>query len=306
MVFLLRSIGIPFSSVQKLVSCSGVATPSEDVFTTCYPVNAIGQVGKPTPIGVGFPASCPMLSRASPALNMACFGDTVTTGDATLGVGFLCRGLWHPKVDLYQICRRVCVATLCVGFPMSFPMGSRGSSSLNMVSSCGVATLGVFSNFVSNAIPRTIFVKFGVFFAVSRRWASVFQLRHIPRLFFAWFKILSHCTLSVGFPTPCWIAFLGYSTLSMASNVGVGTIGVAMLLVGLPTSCHVASRGFSWLGFGVLRRRRDDMRYDVWRRFSSAMYCCFPGLVFAKNGILRRRRFANVVSCGFPGVMNHE
>jgi hypothetical protein len=42
-------------------------------------------------------------------------------------------------------------------------------------------------------------------------------------------------------------------------------IGVATLLVGLPASCHIAFRGFSWLG--VLCRRR----------FSSVLSCGFPG-----------------------------
>jgi hypothetical protein len=63
--------------------------------------------------------------------------------DATLSVGFPYRVRWHPDVHLYQICCRVCVATLGFGSPTSFPMASQGSSPINMASLRDVATIGV-------------------------------------------------------------------------------------------------------------------------------------------------------------------
>jgi hypothetical protein len=133
----------------------------------------------------------------------------------------------------------------------------------------------------------------------------------------------------------CRIVSLDLSTLNILSNVGVGTIHVATLLVGLPASCHIASRVFlAW--YGVLSRRCDEGRHDARRRFSSVVSCgmlglmftkmescvgvaswrsssvCqsrvlwLPRLMFASDGILSRRRFANDVFCGFPGIMNLE
>jgi hypothetical protein len=139
----------------------------------------------------------------------------------------------------------------------------------------------------------------------------------------------------------CRIAYLGYSTLNMVSNVGIGTIGVATLLVGLPASCDISSRSFSWPGLmfwvGVATRSHDALR-----QFSSVVFCRFPRFMFAKmlycfgvasirvgtlgvaflvsclvlslgSWILSRlrdnrrcdarRRFVSVLSCVFPRLM---
>jgi hypothetical protein len=126
------------------------------------------------------------------------------------------------------------VATFGVGFPTLCTVASRGSSSLNVVSFGGVATIGVptvgvglsidahgvprlllasfgfrnrrcddwrlFYNFVSNVIPRMITLNLASFSGVAtpgRRFASIVS-RSIEWLFLALFAILSRCTLCVG------------------------------------------------------------------------------------------------------------
>jgi hypothetical protein len=91
----------------------------------------------------------------------------------------------------------------------------------------------------------------------------------------------------------------------------VCNVGVATLPVGFLTSCHIASRDFSWL---VLVSDSASRR-EASRRSASVCQCRIlwrPRLMFATDGLSRRhdnrrwdarRRFAYVVSCGFPGVM---
>jgi hypothetical protein len=82
---------------------------------------------------------------------------------------------------------------------------------------------------------------------LRRRLASIVPYG-IPRLYLAWFGILSRRTLGVSFHGSCRIASQGDSTLNMVSNVSVG-IGVVTLLVGLPASCHIAYEAFLGLVF---------------------------------------------------------
>jgi hypothetical protein len=146
----------------------------------------------------------------------------------------------------------------------------------------------------------------------------------------SWIVIPSRRTHGVSFAASCRIESLGLSML--VSYVGVTTICVATLHVRMPAWCHIASRGFSWLDLvfvisfpasclvaslgtcssAILDQRRDGQSDG---RFAES--CLWlPSLMFAADDILNwrrdvsrcdaRRRFASVVSCGFPGVMNFE
>jgi hypothetical protein len=68
-------------------------------------------------LGVGFPTSCPVVSRGSPTLSMASFDGVASIGVATLGVGFQRHVQWHPEARLRYTASVGSVATLDVGVP---------------------------------------------------------------------------------------------------------------------------------------------------------------------------------------------
>jgi hypothetical protein len=125
-------------------------------------------------------------------------------------------------------------------------------------------------------------------FLISRRWASVFQLRAkyhpedhlrlIWRLLAAqrrWVPVCQH--------RASWHpeAFLGLIWNSESSGVVSNRI---------PRLVHAK--------YGVRCRRRDAAC-----RFVNIVPYRFPRLFLAWFGVLSRRRFSSVVSCGFPGLM---
>jgi hypothetical protein len=104
-------------------------------------------------------------------------------------------------------------------------------------------------------------------------------------------------TLIFSSPTSCQMLSRGSSAPNVASFCGVS----------LSTSCLMASRGFSWPGF------ESESSLHARRRYSGVVSDRIPTLVFAKYGVLRRRRvawrrdaarrFSSVVFCGFPEFM---
>jgi hypothetical protein len=194
-------------------------------------------------------------------------GDLATICIATLDVGFLNVSSGILRLIFAKSCvfwRRHDdgVPTLGVGLSQSLHMASRRFYYLYFR-----FWVGVFSNFLSNVIPRIICAKFGVFVRrrdAGRRFGNIVPYG-IPRLFLAWFGIPSRRTLSIGFPA---------------------SLDRICRLVSLNMS---ASRWFtSWRCSSVLQHR---VLWLPWAHISSF-------------GILSRRRFASVVSCVFSGVMN--
>jgi hypothetical protein len=90
----------------------------------------------------------------------------------------------------------------------------------------------------------------------------------------------------------------------MVCNVGVWTIDVATLLVGLPASYHISSLGFPWLDlFSESESRREASFFQrvlwlPWAHVSKNVILSRRRVVTRRDA---RRRFASVVSCGFPG-----
>jgi hypothetical protein len=118
------------------------------------------------------------------------------------------------------------VAKFDVCFSASCPMISRGSSSLNMASFGGSATIGV----------PTLEVGFSQSWRVSSRCFCWLHLR------FGVDDVKTGvATLVVDFPTSCQMS-RGSSKLNRASFRRITTTGVATLSVVLPAPCLVSSQ----------------------------------------------------------------
>jgi hypothetical protein len=102
--------------------------------------------------------------------------------------------------------------------------------------------------------------------------------------------------------------FSGLMLATIESWIGIASIRVTTPGVGLPASCILVSLG-SW----ILSRLLYDSRSDARRRFASIVSCGFPRLMYALCEILNRRhddkrcdsrrRCASVFYCAFAKLM---
>jgi hypothetical protein len=129
-------------------------------------------------LGTGFPTSCPVASRGSPALNMASFGVT------TLGVGF--------PTSCPMVFRGSCVSICLVGRREEWRRDTRRRSPYfvsigvpwPIYANNAVLWRGRFSNFVFKGIPSLTYAKYSVFWwcrDACRRFCNVVS-NVIPRL----------------------------------------------------------------------------------------------------------------------------
>jgi hypothetical protein len=152
---------------------------------------------------VDFSPSCSEASEFTCAKYGAFRGYCDYCSDAGVGFSQSLNLAFHGFCFLHSLFRLsvavVVIATLCICFPASYHIFSRGPFTLNLAS-FAVVMIVVPTHGVGDAdvLPCSML-----------------------RFFFAWLEILKHRTLHVGFPASCRIAHLGWGTLNVVSNADV-------------------------------------------------------------------------------------